>query len=207
MRDEHNLDSVRAARSELAYLRAVAEDRGQLSALIGWHLMGIGGVFGLDFLHVWAAHTGIVPWPREWLWLIWIPGVIAYVPVNLTIGRLGRGQMLGPTSRAFGASWAAIAVMSPPAVLALAIAQHRTGLPFYLIWPSLTFVLYGGAWASVAIARISWWQSAVALFCFLTALLAAAWIRDDDLWLLMAAAFFGLVLVPGLIIVRKATRP
>ena len=45
-------DAILAARSELAFLKALADDRGALPAVLGWHLIAIGAVFGADFLHI-----------------------------------------------------------------------------------------------------------------------------------------------------------
>lgn len=200
------MSDMHAVRSDLAFLRAIAEDRGALPAPLGWHLVAIGGIFGLDFIHIWAIFAGYAPWP-EWLyWGTWLPGAVAYLPANAYINLKSRHSPMSPGARVFGAAWAAMATMIPPTLLVMSVAQVETGHPFYMIWPALAFVLYGGAWALVAIVRRKLWHAAVAVGCFGTAALCSAMIRDTAQWLVMGAALVAFVGVPGAAIVRHARR-
>ena len=63
-------DVILAARSELAFLKALADDRGAIPPVLGWHLIAIGAVFGLDFIQIWAVHTDLLPWPPAYRWLV-----------------------------------------------------------------------------------------------------------------------------------------
>jgi hypothetical protein len=200
------MDDIQAARSDLAFLRAIAEDRGALPAPLGWHLVAIGGIFGLDFVHIWAIFAGYAPWPDSLYWGTWLPGMIAYLPANLYINLKSRQESWGPGARVFGAAWAAMATMIPPTLLVMYVAQAETGHPFYMIWPALAFVLYGGAWALVAIIRRRLWHALVALGCFASAALCASLIRDTVQWLVMGAALVAFVGLPGAAIVRHANR-
>lgn len=191
-------------RADLAFLRTVAEDRGAVPEVLGWHLTAIGGVFSLAMIHIWSVYAGLTPWPESWMSFLAVPGVLAYAPLNFWLTRRARGCAWGPAATAFGAAWAAMATMIPPAVIVLLIAQHQTGLPFHLAWPALAFVLYGGAWMLAAIVKRERWHAAVALGCFATAASCAALIRHDGQWLLMAGGLAGLVALPGLAIVLRA---
>jgi hypothetical protein len=188
-------DRIQAVEGDLAFLKAVAQDRGPLPVVMGWHLVAIGAIFAIAFIHIWAVGIGLAPWPAQYRWLLWLPGVLAYVPVNIVINARAGHQIAGPTGRTFGASWAAIALMVPPAVLVLVIGQMRTGHPFYLVWPSLIF--YAGAWIIVAMVRRTGWHAGVAVGCIATALTCASLIGSNLQWLVLAAAFALFVGTPG----------
>lgn len=200
------MNDMEAVRSDLAFLRAVSEDRGPIPALLGWHLVAVGAVFGLALLHVWTVYAGLTPWPAELQSLLWLPGVLIYVPINAFIGIRNRHRTLGPTARVFGSAWAAMGMMTVTAVLVLVLGQGRTGHPFYMVWPGLAVVLYGGAWVVIAMILRKAWPWIVALSCFAAALSCALLIRDPAQWLVMAGALFLLVGAPGAAIVRASRR-
>lgn len=197
-------DAVNQVRADLAFLRVVAEDRGALPALMGWHLAAIGGIFALAFVHIWAVYAGHAPWPETWMHLLFMPGLIVYTPINLWLGRKARNFAWGPGATVFGAAWAAMATMIPPTLAVFFLAQAQTGHPFYQTWPALAFVFYGGAWMLAAIVRRRACHAAVALGCFAVALWCAVLVRSDFQWLIMAGGLATLVAMPGLAIVRRA---
>jgi hypothetical protein len=197
------MDQATHARRDIAFIKAVAEDKGALPAALGWHLIAIGTIYGLDFIHLWAIFTGRAPWPEALQSVPWLPGVIAYLPANLVINLRARDMAWGPTARAFGAAWAAMALMIVPAVAVLLIGQLQAGHPFFMVWPALAFVLYGGAWVVVAIIRGGPWHWLTAAGCFGLALLCAVLIRDPAQWLVMAAGLFAFVALPGFFILRS----
>ena len=199
-------ETLKSMKSDLAFMKAVAEDRGPIPALLGWHLIGIGGVFGFALLHVWSVYAGLTPWPEEAKPLLWLPGVLVYAPINAFIGIRGRHKALGPTARVFGAAWAAMGMMSIPAVLVLVLGEAQTGEPFHGIWPALALVLYGGAWVTIAMICRKLWNVLIAAGCFAAGLLCALLIRDPAQWLVMAGGFSFLVGAPGVGIVLAARR-
>lgn len=199
-------EAIHALRSDLAFLKAVAEDRGPVPAVLGWHLIAVGGVFGIAFIHIWAVYAGLLPWPKQWEHLLALPGTLAYLPVNAWISFQGRGRPLGPSARVFGAAWAAMAIMNIAAVAVIILAGSKAGEPFYLIWPALALVLYGGAWIMIAMIRRKMWNLLIALGCFVCALLCALLVRQTVQWLLMAGVFFALIGAPGVAIVLAARR-
>jgi hypothetical protein len=191
-------------RADLAFLRAVTEDGEALPELLGWHLVAIGGVFAAAMLHIWSVYAGVTPWPESWKHFLSVPGVLLYMPIHFWVARQRRGLTWGPAATAFGAAWAAMATMIPAAVVVLLVAQQQTGMPFYLAWPALAFVLYGGAWMLAAIVTRKPWHAAVALGCFAVAATCAALIRQNSQWLFMAGGLAPFVAAPGLAIVRRA---
>jgi len=199
-------DRLELVRGDLAFLRAVAEDRGALPEILGWHLIAIGLIWGLDFPHMWGIFAGLFPWPQSLRWIPWLPALPIYALANGWLSWRSRGTPLGPSARVFGASWAAMAAMIPPAVGVLLVGQSQSGHPFYLVWPALAFVLYGGVWTLAAIVRRKPSHAAAAAGCFCAALLCARLIGDLTQWPVIAAGLFLLVALPGLLIVRSARR-
>jgi hypothetical protein len=181
------MDEAMHARRDLAFIKAVAEDKGALPSALGWHLIAIGVIFGLEFIHIWAVFTDRAPWPDALRSLPWLPGLVAYIPANLLINLRGRHMAWGPTARACGAAWAAMGLMIVPAVAVLIIGQMQAGYPFFMVWPALAFVLYGGAWIVVAMIRGG---------------VCALLIRDAAQWLVLAAGMLTFVALPGVAMLR-----
>ncbi len=198
-------DSMRAAREDLAFMKAVAEDKGSPPQLMGAHLLAIGLPFGLNFILVWAVFAGQAPWwPKDLAWATWIPGAVVYLPVSVFLHLRGRGSTPGPTARLYGAAWAAVGLVVLPILAVMVIAQVKTQLPFAMIWPSLSFVLWGGAWGSLGIIRRKAWHGVVAVGSVATALASAALIGASESWLVMAAGILLVVAAPGAAIMLRA---
>lgn len=192
---------------DLAFVRAVVEDRGPLPHLFGAHLLAPGVIFGLNFLYVWAGELGVVPLPAEWRSWTWLPGAVAYVVIATPLFLRGRGVSVGPTGRVFIAAWAAMALMIAPTVAVMWIASSESGSNHLGGWPALSFVHYGGAWCVAGLIRRKLWYGGVALGCFVTAVVSAALTGTPAMWLAMAAGLFLFVAAPGLVIMMRARTP
>jgi len=198
-------DTMRAAREDLAFLKAIADDRGPLPTLIGAHMLAIGLPYGLNFILVWAIFAGRAPWwPADWISASWIPGTVVYVPLAVFLHLRGRSYTPGPTARLFGAAWGAVGLTALPIIAVMAAAQWRTGIAFATVWPALSFALYGGAWASLALIRGKAWHGVVAAGSFATAVASAALMGAPGAWLVMAAGILLFLAAPGAAIVRGA---
>ena len=198
-------DSTRAAREDLAFLRALAEDRGPLPTLIGAHLLAVGLPYGLNFILVWAVFAGRAPWwPHAWMWATWIPGTIVYAPACILLHLRGRSFTPGPTARLFFTAGSAVGLIVLPILAVMVIAQLRTGIVFAMVWPALSFILWGGAWASLGIIRRKAWHGVVAFGSFATAMASAALIGGPAAWLVMAAGILLFVAAPGAAIILRA---
>lgn len=198
-------DAMQAARDDLAFLKAIADDHGPLPTLIGAHMLAVGFPYGLNFVLVWAVVAGLLPWwPPEQLSSTWIPGTLLYVPLAVYLHGRGASYTAGPTARLFTAAWSAVGLTALPIVAVMLLAQAKTGIAFAIVWPALSFVLWGGAWASLAIIRRKAWHAAVALGSFATALASAALIGAPGAWLVMAAGMLACIAAPGAAIVRRS---
>jgi hypothetical protein len=200
-------DSMRAAREDLAFLKAVAEDRGPLPGPFGWNLFAAGLVVGVNLIAFWAvtAARGGSPSLLNSLWS-WGPGTVVYLPLSVMLYLRGRHVPLGPSARVFGAAWAAMLAMTLTILIGVVMARIATGKPFEEVWPAIAFGLYGGAWTVVGLTRRRLWILAVAIGCFLTAVACAALIEKPALYLALGVGvllFFG---APGAVIMFQARR-
>ncbi len=198
-------DAMRAAREDLAFLKAIAEDTGPLPTLIGAHMLAVGLPYGLNFILIWAIFAGLFPWwPRDLVWATWIPGTLIYAPLAVLLHIRGASLTAGPTARLFVAAWSAVGLTALPIITVMFVAQARTGISFAMVWPALSFALYGGAWASLGIIRRKAWHGVVALGSFATALASAFWIDAPGAWLVMAAGMLLVLAAPGAAILRRS---
>ncbi len=200
-------DAIRAARDDLAFLKAVAEDRGPLPAILGMHLLAVGAAFAPDLVLVWAIFTGRVAWPENLAWATWLPGVALWLPAYLVlqIRSHGRGGF-GPSARVFAAAWGAMGLMTAATLLLFATAQTATGEAYFALWPAFGFVLWGGAWSVVAIIRKRVWLGLIALASFAFGVGCAALLKSPEVWLVMAAGLGLVFALPGAVILRQASR-
>lgn len=197
-------DDARAARDDLAFLKAVVDDRGPLPALLGWHLLLVGCAFAPNLTLVWAIFAGHVAWPAAWIGLTWLPGVALWLPGHLWLQRTSGRSTLGPSAQVFGAAWAAMGLMTVVTVALLVTAEFAGGLPVMSLWPALGFVLWGGAWSVVAINRRQPWVWGVALGSFAVAITCGVVVGRPEVWLVAAAGLMLSFAAPGLVIVRAA---
>jgi hypothetical protein len=199
-------DQARSAQSDLAFMRAVAEDRGPLPPLFGAHLFAVGLIFGLNVIYVWAGLSGFLPLPDEWMVWSWAPGAAVWTPVYIWLMlRTPRNvdQLAGPAARAFAAVWAGVLLATAVIVAVVSIGSAKTGEPFYLVWPAIALALYGAAWAVIGIVRKAWWMLAGAAGSFASAVACALLIDQKEHWLAMGIGLLFFMAVPGWIVMTS----
>jgi len=200
-------DQMQTAREDLAFLRAVAEDRGPLPRAIGQHFVVIGLIFGLNVIYAYAGKTGLAPWPsgEDSLWG-WLPATLLYLPYSFAFWFRARGYEPGPALRTFGVAWGAMVLMTLAIVASIYVAGASTAIDFVGLWPSIALALYGGAWTVVSATRKSLGEFIVALGCFATAVICGALVDKPERFLALGLAillFFG---GPGVMIMLKARK-
>jgi hypothetical protein len=135
---------------------------------------------------------------------LWAPGAALYLLAYPILMLRGRRAVIGPSARAFAAAWCGVALMTAAAVAVTAAASLSLQRSFYEVWPALAFVLYGGAWAAVAVVRRRLGWGLVAGGCFATAIIAATLATQPASWLVFAVGLFAFVAGPGWAITRRA---
>lgn len=188
-------DAAQSARRDLAFMKAVIEDRGPLPWFFGAHLFAVGLIFGANLL-VGANVT----WPSS-VWS-WLPATALYAPVWLVINAKSDYRAMGPSARVFGAAWMSMFLMTLTIVVSLITAQVGTGVTYGLIWPSIACALYGGAWMVGALIRRRLWMGLVAVGCFATAVACATFAGRPVMLSILGAGLLAFFMVPGLALIQ-----
>jgi hypothetical protein len=192
-------------REDIAFLRAVVEDRDSTMALDGAILSAIGVIFGFVSLFYWSISAGILNVPDEWSPWAWVTGVVALVPaVHLLYRRFPKPS--GPASRAMGAAWQGVGTGITVAAVAFALGGWRLQLPSFVLWsfPVVLFTLWGTAWSVAYAVRRRLAFALVAAGCYTVALACGFFMGQPEEWLLLSLGLLTLVAAPGFVIVRRA---
>lgn len=198
-------EQMQTAREDLAFMRALVEDRGPLPRPIGEHFLMVGLLYGANVLYAWAGKSGFAPWPAgDSALLGWAPAAVLHIPYALWFTRRTRGFRGGPTLAVFGVAWIATVLMTAAIVASIYVAGARTGVDYVPIWPAIAVALYGGSWTVAAVARRSFSYFAVAVGCFATAVLCAALIGTPDVFLALGLGVLFFIGGPGLAIMLRA---
>ena len=197
-------ETVQSARDELAFVKAVMEDKGPLPRWFGAHLFAVGLLFGLNLLVVGAWSQPDLA--RASSILCWAPATAIYLPVWFLIHRRSDYAAMGPTARVFGAAWLAVLLMTLVIVACLVTAQLNSGVAYGLIWPAIACTFYGGAWLVIALIRRRAWMGLVAAGCFATAVACAALIGRTGMLLALGAGLLLFFAVPGFALMRALRR-
>ena len=192
-------ESIQSVQSDLAFMKAVVEDRVRLPWWLGAHLLAVGGLFGLNLLA-----GGTLLWPTS-LWS-WLPASVIYALVWFVINAKSDYASMGASARALGAVWLAVAAMSLVIVAGLVAAQKATGVGYVQIWPAIASALYGGAWTAGAIARRRGWMGLVAVGCFATAIACAACVGKPQMLIALGAGLIAFMAAPGFGLMRGARK-
>ena len=194
-----------SARADLAFLRELADDKGQGVARAGFALAVVGLVFGVVELIYWLIFWGPLAaiWPVAY-WL-WAAGVVLMTAIILTANRR-LPAATGAASRAISAAWSGVGTSMTVAGLALLLAGWRLHDPWFALKtiPIMAFTLYGAAWGvAFAVKRLAWFAW-MGLGCSIAALAAGASIGSPHQWLVLSLGLFLLVGAPGIVIFRAA---
>jgi hypothetical protein len=197
-------EDIRQIRDDLSFMRSLMEDDGSVQRACGVGLLVAGSVFGLAMLRAFALDSGWLHWPEALRPLLpWDTPVLFFLillPV-LASQRKARGAhavaAISATSRAVWASWAAVGVGCAVSAVSLSIAgMHAAG--------SLAFTFWGSGWFIAAAAYRRATFAMVALGCYLTSLGAGLVSGGPYEALLMALGLWGLVALPGLMVLKQA---
>src|SRR4051812_34128099 len=116
------MSDAQSLHSDLAFMRAVADDRGPMPRIIGEHMLVPGVIFGANFIFIWAMQAQLITVPH-WLDLFaWIPGAAVYLLAYPVLMQRAKGAVIGPGARAFAAVWCGVALMTLASVAVLVAA-------------------------------------------------------------------------------------
>ena len=186
-------------KDDVDFLRALADGGAKVTARDGAILVAVGVIFGLVALQYWAIFAGVLNPPLAWRPWLWLDGLIPYLVVFALISARFRGRSPGAGSRALSAAWTGVGAAHVFAVVGLALASRRLGIPLFVIWvfPLILFTLFGAAWCVAYAARRRAIYLATAIGSFVAAVACGAVMGQPEEWLVLAAGLFGLVAAPG----------
>ena len=197
--------------ADVAWLRNLAAEGASSPMGGGSILMTVGLIYGLTSIAHWSVIVGLIDLEPRAFSIIWMGATILFLCVlPLLIYRKSRaGGVITAADRASRAAWSAVgwgifAMFASIAVVSMRVGE--TSLIILSLSPSIIMVFYGLGWAvSAAMTRSRpLWGLAVA--SFVAAPLLALLTDQPSLYLGYAVALFGLMALPGYLLMRAAKR-
>ena len=197
-------DDLERMKDDISFMKGLARDDGRVLLASGLGLVIGGVVFGLMVLRSTLMSHGWLDWPEFLRPLIPFDAVVLFFAAFIAIGARWRVRAdfqrltVGATSRAMWASWAAVGIgyLAGQTGLSMGGSSDLAGIVLFAFWGNGWFVVW-------AIYRQPW-LLVVAVGCYATAIAAGM------LWhtlygdLLLALAFWTLVALPGVFVVKHA---
>jgi hypothetical protein len=204
--------TVSAARDDLAFVRGLVSDGGQVQSSAGAGLLAAGLCFGTQCVA--QGLLGHLPPTFPGGRLIQLaaailPTVVFMVlitRISLRAKRANRGAGTGVASRALSTAFGSMGLsilVSGTVFGFVAIREHS--FTIWLFHPIMVGVAQGVGWYMASQIRRRAWYGAVAAGWFATALLLAMLMHNLDAYLVViGAALFGLMALPGWVLWRSA---
>jgi hypothetical protein len=203
----HNAEDPAA---DIAWMRRLAEEGRQAPMEGASILFSAGLLYGAASLGHWAVATGLAGLDMSAVNYIWIGVTLVFFAVLIVaIRRIKQARgVTTAANRAAGVAWSAVgwgifAFSASLAVLAWRLGEDAALYGFALM-PSMIMVFYGSGWAVSAAMQRSKGLWMLAIACFAAAPLLAAMTGSASLYLAYAAALFGLMALPGFVLMRAA---
>jgi hypothetical protein len=192
-------------RDDLAFMKALAQEGRRAPLLSGRFLLSAGLVYGVTSLVAWAITVRLINVPFVWLSALWLGVTLVFVPTTRLLGRyiVGRPGLAAANNRAVAAVWQGLglAIMSMFAAASVISTILKTPVVFS-VFPSIVLAVYGMAWwLAAAVSELKWLRW-ISLGCFACAVLIGLLIQSATIYLAYAAALFGLLALPGWLLMR-----
>jgi len=201
-------DNLQTLREDIGFLRELAEVGRAPHLAGGSMLVAAGAIFGLASLAHGAVAMGWVGAVSPWVFpAIWVGAMAVFICVLAALKGGSAEAGAGQSSRAMKLAWQAMGWTILVVFICSQIIAWKTqsALPLSML-PSVILSLYGLAWMVVAgVSRKAWiWRTAIG--AFIAAVAAAFLCQSAGVFLLFAAAMVWLAVIPGVIMMRQATR-
>ena len=191
---------------DLAFMRSLVEAGNSRTAMAGGAAFVAGGlIYGAQCLVQWLGAIGALPM-SEAAWLI-----TGLAPTIIFLAWLGwfiwstRGLIQPRAQRAINAAFAAAGSANLVILIAIGmLAARKDSADIFELYPCVVFVLQGAAWLVAYMLRKRLWLLAVALGWFVAAILLSYFIGTTTFILIAALSLFGLMALPGFVMMRLA---
>jgi hypothetical protein len=197
--------------TDIAWMRGLAEEGAKAPIRGASILFAAGLIFGSGAVGHWLIDAGFIAAPASAFGAIWgVTGLLFVTSLVVLIGRLKReGGVETAANRAFGIVWAALgwgifSLFLSLIASDLARAGQSNLAEWSLVIPSIIMAFYGVGWAVTATMTRSKSLWTLALAAFAAAPVLAVLSGTSWQYLAYAGALFGLMALPGFLIMRSA---
>lgn len=198
--------------ADIAWMRQLAEEGARGPMRGASILFAAGLIYGAASLFHWAVESGMVSEPGPIHGVVWLVATVLFLAV-LTFEsiRLGRdGGVKTGAARATGAVWSGVGYGIFALFTAIAVVGYRMGESAVLVTmaliPSVIMVFYGVGWGVTAAMQKSRPLGWLSLASLIAAPVLALLTGQPEQYLAYAAALFGLMALPGFLLMRGAGR-
>lgn len=196
---------------DLAYVRTLAEEGAQTPLTGGSFLILFGGLLGVCYFAHWAALTSLFGPAPEWAFgLIWmIYGIAAAVGFTLILIRVralpGRASVANRVDRMV---WRGVGTALGAVVIGC-IGRQIMDEDYYAANGIMcaAFALFGVALGTTGIISGQLWLNRFAYLAFATSVVLWMFINEPWAYLLASAASVIVLLLPGVLMVRREPSP
>ena len=199
---------AKSAQDDLAFLRSLVQPKDEGQAPFGESYLAGGLAYGLQLVGHWANATG--RWPLDGMGQLLLglgPTVVFLVLLGWIIWRHRRPSPGGTTSRAVGVLFGVLGLTNLVLVAMIgSLAVREKSFTIWLIYPCIVFALQGAAWLVMSSLRRRLWMAAVGLGWFVCAVVMSTQIGSANYMIVAALGMFGLMVAPGLVMLRLAAR-
>lgn len=200
----HKTHSVQ---DDLAFLRALAEAGGGMSATGAFLYAAAGLIYGLECLGHYGQVTGAIPLDMlGGVLLSTLPTLIFLVLMAMVIAKERKQPSGGVANRAVKAAFqgAGLAILALILVFASAAARNHD-FRYWLFHPAVVFVIQGAVWYVIFMLRKRPWMAVVSAGWLSFGVLLGMLVDRQDLYLLVAAlGLFAWMMAPGCAMMRQA---
>ncbi len=197
----------KAALDDLAFMRAIVDEQGQVFAGGGIVYFAAGLLYGLQSLGLWLGTNAIIPVSDFGWMLISIAPTLAFIGILVWALSRDRKTLIpkGIASRAISALFSGVGL----ATLAMAMvfgmnAYMQDNFQIWLYFPIVVCAFQGAAWYAIALIRRRLWMGFTAAGWFATAVLAGLFVNQQlsHYTLVLTISMFAFMAVPGFLMMR-----
>lgn len=201
-------DEIENAREDLAFMRALAESPDRHNYQMGLALFLAGLIYGFQTFVQWLADIGVVPLTGiTYAGFIAVCNLVFFTVLGFIIWRNRKTQARSATSRANEATFQAAGLANLSIVLVFLAATVRSGSgEIWYFYTPLVFALQGAAWFVFFRLRKRAWLGLVAAGWFTSAVALGLTTHSSTYILVTSVSLFGLLSLPGWVMMRLARR-
>lgn len=207
-------DPNESARDDLAFVRALMSEGGQVQTSLGQALLAGGLCYGIQCLIQAVLATGIQVPAAVHLLVGFTPTIVFIIAmIRITI-RDKNNSAHSVGTRAINAAFGGGGLAALTTALIFAYLAWRThSMATWMLHPIMICVVQGVVWYIAFVVRRTGWFGLVSAGWFVSSLVLAWLLGSGDMsviplfLLILGAALFGLMAFPGVLLMRAGARP